>query len=70
MPDERDEVDRERAERHAAEREDLSSYPPRKIVILGLPAIVVAIIAVLLGIPWWIVLIVLAIFGLMIITNS
>lgn len=53
-----------------AERKDLSSYPPKKWLVVGLPAAVVAVLAIVLGVPWWIVLIVLAVFGLAIITNS
>lgn len=53
-----------------AERKDLSSYPPKKWLVIGLPAAVVAVLAVVLGIPWWIVLIVLVVFGLAIITNG
>jgi hypothetical protein len=63
MPDE-DEPHQE------AQRKDLSSNPPKKILIIGIPALIVSVIAVLLGIPWWIVLIILAVFGLMIITNG
>jgi hypothetical protein len=57
-------------ERGGAERKDLSSYPPKKWLVIGLPAVVVAVLAVLLGIPWWVVLIVLVVFGLAIVTNG
>jgi hypothetical protein len=53
-----------------SERKDLSSYPPKKWLVVGVPAVIVAILAVVLGIPWWIVLIVLAVFFLAIITNG
>jgi hypothetical protein len=53
-----------------AERRDLSSYPPKKWLVVGVPALIVAVLAVVLGIPWWIVLIVLVVFFLAIITNG
>jgi hypothetical protein len=55
---------------HEASRKDLSSNPPKKILIIGIPALIVSVIAVLLGIPWWIVLFILTIFGLVIIADS
>lgn len=53
-----------------AERRDLSSYPPKKWIAVGIPAIVVSVLAVVLGIPWWIVGIVLVLFLIAIITNG
>lgn len=53
-----------------AERRDLSSYPPKKWIAVGVPAVIVAVLAVVLGIPWWIVGIVLVLFFVAIITNG
>ena len=53
-----------------AQRKDLSSYPPKKWLAVGIPAVIVAVLAVVLGIPWWIVAIVLGIFLVAIITNG
>ncbi|MDZ7733870.1 MAG: hypothetical protein U5R31_13130 [Acidimicrobiia bacterium] len=43
------------------ERRDLSSGAPPKVIAIGAPALIAGVIAVALGIPWWIVLIVLGV---------
>ena len=49
---------------------DPSDRRVRNLVFLGIPTLAAAVVVLLLGLPWWILVIFLALFGLMVIANS
>ena len=49
-------------EEEAAQRSELQAGKTNKLLVLGLPALVVGVLAVILGMPWWIVAIVLVVY--------
>ena len=49
---------------------DPSDRRVRNLVVLAVPTGAAAVVVLLLGLPWWVLLVFLAFFGLIVLTNS